>query len=119
MKKAGGIVALIAGLFGTGAAVVTLLLGGIGGAVEAEGAETIIGLGWAGLGFAFLTIVLAAVALGSNRKAPGYLLIASAVGGAILGGTLVAICMGLAFVGGILVVVDQRRRPAPTTALGD
>ena len=73
MKKAGAIIALIAGVLGSGAAVVTLFFGGLGGAFEAEGAETVVGLGWAGLGFAFLTIVLAAIALGVKGRTPGYL----------------------------------------------
>lgn len=45
MKKAGGIVALIAGIFGVIAAVLTLFTGGIASAVEAEGAETVVLLG--------------------------------------------------------------------------
>ena len=48
MKKAGGIIALIAGIFGVLAAIFTLLVGGAGAAFEAEGADTIIGLGWGG-----------------------------------------------------------------------
>ena len=56
MRKAGGIVALVAGIFAVGAAIVTLFIGGMGGAFEAEGADTVIGLGWGGVAFAFLTI---------------------------------------------------------------
>lgn len=44
MKVAGGVVALIAGIFGCIAAVVTLFFGGVGAAFSASGANTVIGL---------------------------------------------------------------------------
>ena len=112
MRKAGGIVALVAGIFAVGAAFVTLFVGGIGGAFEAEGASTIIGFGWGGIVFAFLTIVLGAVAIGAKGRIPGMLLIVCAIGGAILGGTFVAIFMALAALGGVVAVIPARERPA-------
>ena len=51
MRKAGSIIALIAGIFGIFAAGTTLLLGGLGGAFEAEGAQTVVRLGWGGFYF--------------------------------------------------------------------
>ena len=85
MRKAGGIVALVAGVFAVGAALFTLLAGGLGGALEAEGAETVIWLGWGGVLFSFLTIVLGAVTIGAKGRVPGILLIVCAIAGAILG----------------------------------
>ena len=108
MKKAGGIIGLIAGVFGVGAALITLFFGGIGGALEAEGAQTVVGLGWGGLAFSFLTIIFGAVSLGAKSIKPGILLILSAIGGIILGGTLVAVAMGLALVGGVLALLGAR-----------
>lgn len=108
MKKAGGIVALIAGVFGVIAAGVTLFTGGIGAVFDAEGADTVIGLGWGGVAFSFLTIVLGAVAMGAKNRIPGILLIVCAVAGAILGGTIVAIFMALAVIGGILAVIPPK-----------
>ena len=108
MKKAGGIVALIAGIFGVIAAVLTLFTGGIASAVEAEGAETVVLLGWGGVVFSFLTIVLGAVAIGAKGRLVGVLLILCAIAGAVLGGTIVAICMALALIGGLLVLFDKR-----------
>lgn len=105
MQKAGGIIALIAGIFGTGAAIITLFFGGIASAVDAEGASTVVGLGWGGMLFSFATIVLGAVAMGAKGKVPGILLIVCAIGGAILGGTIVAIFMVLALIGGILATI--------------
>lgn len=107
MKTAGGIVALIAGIFGTLAAIATLFVGGVGTAVQASGASTVVNLGFGGLFFSFLTIILGAVAIGAKSAIPGLLLILSAIIGAVLGGTLVAICMGLALVGGFLVVFGR------------
>jgi hypothetical protein len=51
MNKAGGIIAIIAGIFGIFAAGATLFFGGIGTAVEAERASTVVGLGWGGCCF--------------------------------------------------------------------
>ena len=108
MKKAGGIIALVAGIFGVLAAGFTLFTGGLGAAFEAEGADTVIGLGWGGVLFSFLTIILGAVAMGAKGRVPGVLLIVCAIAGAILGGTFVAVFMALAAVGGILAVVGRR-----------
>lgn len=105
MRIAGGIVALVAGVFGVGAAIFTLMVGGVGAAFSAEGADTVVGLGWGGVFFAFVTIVLGAVAIGTKGKLTGILVIASSLLGAILGGTAVAVCMVLSLAGGILVVV--------------
>lgn len=109
MQKAGGIIGLVAGIFGVLAALVTLLIGGIGASVEAEGASTVVGLGWGGVAFSFLTIVLGAVAMGAKTKTPGLLLMLCAIAGAILGGMLVAICMVLAFIGGLLATVSTKK----------
>jgi|GEM_PF-1936912 len=74
MQKAGGIIALVAGIFGIFAAVFTLAVGGLGAGLEAEGASTVVGLGWGGVAFSFLTIILGAVALGARGRLPGILL---------------------------------------------
>ena len=58
MRKAGGIIALIAGVFGILAAIATLFIGGVGAAFEAESASTVVGLGWGGIVFSFLTIII-------------------------------------------------------------
>ena len=111
MKKAGGILGIIGGVFGVFAALVTLFIGGVGGAFQASGAGTVIGLGWGGLAFALLAILFGAVSLGARSRTAGVLLTLSALGGAVLGGTLVAVCMVLALVGGILASLGAK--PAP------
>jgi hypothetical protein len=109
MQKAGGIVALVAGILGTLAALVTLLIGGLGSAFNSSGSGTVVALGWGGVAFSFATIVLGAIAMGAKSRVPGVLLIVSAVFGAILGGTLVAVFMVLALVGGILAVIGVKK----------
>lgn len=114
MQKAGGIIALISGIFGTLAALITLLVGGVAKSFSAHDADLVVLLGFGGLAFAFLTIILGAVAMNSASRTPGVLLIISAIGGAILGGTLVAVCMVLALAGGILAVAGA----APAASAG-
>lgn len=109
MQKAGGIIAIIAGIFGVFAAFITLLVGGMAAGFEAEGANTVIGLGWGGVLFSFICIILGAVAMGAKRRLPGALLILTSIAGAILGGTLVAIFMVLALIGGILAMIGIKR----------
>ncbi|WNJ89130.1 hypothetical protein [Bosea sp. 685] len=116
MKKAGGIIALVAGIFAVIAAFATLLIGGLGSAVEAKDAKTVIMLGWGGVGFSFLTIVLGAVCMGASSRIPGVLLIICALAGAVLGGTFVAIFMALAFIGGILALFGKRPAAIPQAA---
>jgi hypothetical protein len=115
MRKAGGIIALIAGIFGVFAAGATLIFGGLGAAFEAESANTVIGLGWGGVVFSFITIILGAIALGANSRIPGIFLIISAILGAILGGTLVAIFMVLALIGGILATIGAKGKKIAQT----
>lgn len=121
MQKAGGIVALIGGIFGTFAAIFTLMAGGLvaglegasasleGSAVDNAASSQIAAFGLMGLVFAFATIVLGAIAMGATSKKPGILLIVCAVGGAITGGTLVAVCMVLTLVGGILATIGVKK----------
>lgn len=108
MKKAGGIIALIAGVFSVIAAFATLMVGGVGAAVDAKDAQAVVMLGWGGVGFSFLTIVLGAICMNATSRWPGALLIVCALAGAVLGGTLVAIFMGLALIGGILALFGKR-----------
>lgn len=115
MRKAGGIVSLIAGIFGIFAAGITLIVGGIGSAASVDRAGEVLGLGWGGVAFSFAVIILGAVAMGSSSRVPGMLLIVASLAGAILGGTLVAIFMALAFVGGILATIGARQVPAQAT----
>lgn len=116
MQKAGGIIGLVAGIFAVLAAIVTLFIGGVAAGFEADGASTVVGLGWGGILFSFLTIVLGAVAMGAKSKTPGALLMVCSILGAVLGGTLVAIFMVLAFIGGLLATIGTKKQLATGTA---
>jgi len=109
MQKAGGIIAIIAGVFGVFAAFATLMIGGFGAALEAEGSGSIVGMGGLGVLFAFITIALGAVALGAKSNRPAILIILSAVVGAVTGGSLVAIFMVLALIGGVLALIGANK----------
>lgn len=108
MRIAGGVIALIAGIFGFVAAIVTLFFGGVGAAFSAHGADTVLRLGWGGIAFSFLVIVYGACVLSTKGRWAGYLLIISAIGGWFLGGLLVGICMVLALIGGVLSLFQVR-----------
>lgn len=116
MKKAGGIIALIAGIFGIFAAGATLFVGGLGGAFEAESAGTIVNLGWGGFLFSFLTIIFSAICMVVESKWPGIILIIVAVSGAVLGGLWVAIFMALALLGGILTLFNEKKSKVEESA---
>jgi hypothetical protein len=116
MRKAGGIVALIAGVFGVLAAGITLLVGAGGTAFNTANAGTVVGLGWGGVIFSFLTIVLGAVAMNARGRMPGFFLIITSLLGAVLGGTLVAIFMALALCGGILALFGPPKGAAAPAA---
>jgi uncharacterized protein YecT (DUF1311 family) len=115
MSKAGGVIGLIAGIFGFIAAIITLMVGGLGAAFSANKAGTVVALGWGGILFSFLAIVFAAMTI-VKPKVAGYGLIAVSILGAILGGTFVAICMGLALIGGFLAVVGAPKSVAHPVA---
>lgn len=112
MRKAGGIIALIAGIFAVIAAVFTLMIGGAATAVEAKDAQTVVALGWGGVFFSFLTIVLGAVCMGATSRWPGLLLIICALAGIVLGGSFVALFMALALIGGVLALFGQKSATA-------
>ena len=104
MSKAGGIVGMIAGVFGVLAAIVTLAVGGLGSAFKTGNADEVLALGWGGIGFSFLVIVFGAVAL-HRPKGAGFGLIACSLGGIVLGGTVVAVFMALSLIGGMEMAI--------------
>ncbi|PEW57171.1 hypothetical protein CN448_31910 [Bacillus cereus] len=73
---------LISGIFDVLGAVLTLMIGGMGAALEAEGANSIIGLGWAAVGLSNLGIV-GSVVVKNKAKAGGIMMTIAAIGGLI------------------------------------
>lgn len=104
MKKAGGIIALIAGLIGIFTAFITLTVGGIDSVFGGTSADTIIGYGWAGIFLTLLMIVFAVVTIFSNSKFPSIAIIIISLVTFIAAGPLVAIFMLLSLIGGILAL---------------
>lgn len=102
MRKAGGIAAIIAGVFGVLAAFLTLAFGSFGSAFQISQARLVVYLGWDGLVFSFLVIILGTVSLSARSRWPSVFLVLCAICGIVLGGTFVAVFMALALIGGLL-----------------
>lgn len=109
MNKAGGIIALIAGIFAVLASVFTLFIGGIGVAFAND--DSVASMGMIGLLFSFLVIVFGAIAMGAKTKNPGIVIIICSIIGGIAGGTIVFFCMILALIGGILALNVKKDQP--------
>lgn len=102
MKTAGGIISLIASIFGIIMALITLVIGGIGSVFKAEGFDIILGFGWAGIFLSFVIVVFASVSIFAKTKFPSVAVIVLSIIAFVLGGTLVGLFMILAFIGGIV-----------------
>lgn len=77
MRTGAIVIAIIAGLAGLLSAVLALMVGGLGAAVEPEGASQVIGLGWSALGLSLLVGLIGA-ALWSAKPQLAPLIMASA-----------------------------------------
>lgn len=97
MKIAALVLGIVGGIGGFIAAIVVLVVGGLGSAFGAQGAQTIIGLGWAAIPLSLIGIVGGALALAKPRAA-GILMLISGVGG------FIAISAGYLFGGPLLIV---------------
>lgn len=111
MNKAGGIIALIAGIFGFFAAIFTIFMGG---AIDALGSsrhdsQSIFDFGLWGLFFSCAIIILGAIAIGVRSRKIGVSIVVLSLFGIVLGGTPVAICLMLSSVGGILCIVGGKK----------
>lgn len=115
MQKAGGIIALIAGVSGVWVAGILILLSALSGTWDEVVRSEIALATWSSL-----TTVFAAVAIGAKGKTPGVLLIITALSGPVIlliiavlfgpviGGVKIiffAIFMLLALVGGLLAII--------------
>lgn len=108
MGKAGGIMAIIGGIFGMIAGFATLFLGGLSGVVGAEGADTVINFGIAGIGASLLTVVSGGISLAKPRMG-GICSIVLSLFGIVVGGTFVALCLAIGLIGGILAVLEKSK----------
>jgi hypothetical protein len=112
MRKKGGILAVVAGLYGALAATITLIvLGGIGSRARID--DLVVCLGWAGVVSSVLTIILGTICLLTTTSTrPALLLALNALVGAVLSVTPVKIFMALAFIGGLLAVLGGVSKPS-------
>ena len=70
MRTGAILIGIIAGLAGLVSAVLALMVGGLGAAVELEGASQVIGLGWSALGLSLLGLIGAALWSAKPHLAP-------------------------------------------------
>ncbi|ALZ64563.1 hypothetical protein FORC13_p078 (plasmid) [Bacillus cereus] len=73
---------MIGGIFGIIYIFIALMIGGMGATFEAEGADSIIGLGWGAVALSILGIV-GCVVVKKNAKVGGIMMTAAAIGGFI------------------------------------
>jgi hypothetical protein len=82
MRIASFVLGLIGGIFGLFSAFSAMFVGGLGTALEAEGAELVTGLGFAAVFMGILLIVGASLIMG-RRKSGRWLLLVGTAGGAV------------------------------------
>jgi hypothetical protein len=70
MRTGAIVIGIIAGLAALVSAVLALMVGGVGAAVEPEGASQVIGLGWSALGLSLLGLIGAALWIAKPQLAP-------------------------------------------------
>lgn len=104
MRKAGGIIALVAGIFAVLAAALSIMSGD--GAL-ASNDPTALYLAYSAVLSSFLVILAGALILGTSSAVPVGLLIICSIIGMILGETMVTGCLALALIGGILAPFEK------------
>jgi len=109
VKKGGGILTIIAASISVIMGFITLLIGGIGSAVDGDGADQVIGMGWIGIFLSFITIGFGIGVLVSKTKFPSISVFVLSILAAIFGGTLIAIFMVLSIIGGILSLIGVNK----------
>ncbi|HDR4368829.1 DUF4064 domain-containing protein [Bacillus cereus group sp. BfR-BA-01453] len=95
------VLGLIGGIFGILCAFIALFIGGLGSALEADGANTVIGLGWGAVGLSILGIV-GSVMVRSKAKAGGIMMTVAAIGGFICISVIYLLPGVLLLIGGLM-----------------
>lgn len=95
------VLGLIGGIFGIICAFVALLIGGMGAAFEADGANTVIGLGWGAVALSILGIV-GSVMVRSKAKVGGIMMTVAAIGGFICISLIYLLPGVLLLIGGLM-----------------
>ena len=118
MRTLGGTIAVTAGIFGTIAALLTLVVG-LAGSFHAEQATQIRWSEWGALVVAFATVFLGAICLHARSVTAGLMLMMASVCGAVVGGVFVAGFMVLTFAGGAVASLGQIAETAPAAPVHD
>ncbi|MDF9507617.1 DUF4064 domain-containing protein [Bacillus cereus] len=95
------VLGLIGGIFGILCAFIALFIGGLGSALEADGANTVIGLGWGAVGLSILGIV-GSVMVRSKAKAGSIMMNVAAIGGFICISLIYLLPGVLLLIGGLM-----------------
>ena len=95
------VLGLIGGIFGIICAFVALSIGGMGAAFEADGANTVIGLGWGAVALSILGIV-GSVMVRSKAKVGGIMMTVAAIGGFICISIIYLLPGVLLLIGGLM-----------------
>lgn len=95
------VLGLIGGIFGILCAFIALFIGGLGSALEADGANTVIGLGWGAVGLSILGIV-GSVMVRGKAKVGGIMMTVAAIGGFICISAIYLLPGVLLLIGGLM-----------------
>lgn len=113
MRVAALILGVLGGVIGLFMAGGALVIGGVGAAVGAQGASTVIGGGWLALALSILGIIGGALAM-AKPKLAGWFMVIAAVGGFISVFMAYIVAAPLLLIGGILALVSKGKATQPT-----
>lgn len=102
------VLGLIGGIFGILCAFIALFIGGLGSALEADGANTVIGLGWGAVGLSVLGIV-GSVMVRSKAKVGGIMMTVAAIGGFICISVIYLLPGVLLLIGGLMGIFRKNK----------
>ncbi|MFJ8531494.1 DUF4064 domain-containing protein [Bacillus sp. NPDC094106] len=105
------VLGLIGGIFGILCAFIALFIGGIASAMEADGANSVIGLGWLAVLLSILGIV-GSVVVRSNAKAGGIMMTIAAIGGFICVSFVYILPAVLLLIGGLMGIFRKDKTAA-------
>ncbi|SFJ67867.1 hypothetical protein SAMN02799624_05444 [Paenibacillus sp. UNC496MF] len=103
---------IIGGIFGIIASIIAMMVGGIGSAFAADGANQIVALGFVAMLFSILGIIGGAISR-SKKKLAGTFLLVSGIGGFICISLFFTISGILFIVAGLMGLLSKKAKLAP------
>lgn len=107
MQKAGMILGIIGGIIGLFSAAGVMFFGGLGAAIETEGATGVIGLGW-GAFFSSIVGIIGGALASSKTKAAAILCLIAGISGIIFVSAGYIVAGPLLIIAGILLLIASR-----------